>query len=264
MAENTNFMEEGKQEGSSGLEGIISTFEEMIEASKDHSYAPWEDFDYFDLCSLLFSEKNYNANDVEEFVNNHFLDYCKRENLIESPVPGVFISTMLNYLEEESELNLKPRMKLSNMGYELKKNHRINYEGDVGKATAKNMRKGSLYIKGNADEVDGLHPESNAKVTLEGNAGDVGAMLAGGEIEIKGDAITAGYRQISGKIIIHGDAGRVGEKKSGGTIYVKGNVGDSLGDKMTGGENIVDGKAYGRLGYNKTGGSIYVGGLEKA
>ena len=122
--------------------------------------------------------------------------------------------------------------------------------------------------------------EKNAKVTVEGSAGDffgalnrqasiilvgrannyAGDSMTGGELLLEGE-VGAGVAAClgGGAVVVKGSAAEdAGAGMRDGTLIVDGNAGDCLGRRMLGGTIIVTGKAGKDVGRGMRGGEIYV------
>jgi glutamate synthase domain-containing protein 3 len=105
--------------------------------------------------------------------------------------------------------------------------------------------------------------EKDAKIIVNGNAGDLFASLNNGaKIVLNGNAGRfTGDSMTEGEIVINGNAGNgAGTYMSGGVLVVKGSAGGKIGQYMKNGIVVIEGDARDFIGLYQTGGSIVITG----
>ncbi|NQU64398.1 MAG: hypothetical protein HQ517_08980 [SAR324 cluster bacterium] len=145
----------------------------------------------------------YEAEDIEAF----FYELSKKNGgtipLEESGLTGVYISAMLNHIDdEEIELNLKPlKQKIDFLGYQLPMGKTVRLKGDAGNFAGAELNGGDLKI--------------------EGSCGDwTGAGMKAGKLSITHDVgIKTGDWKTGGEIHVGGVIGSMGLHNHGGLVY---------------------------------------------
>ena len=245
----------------SGLEELILFSEKAIERLNDLTNPALQVDKFYDFCNSGFSQCNYNDSAVQEFINNYLKNYSINKNSIRTEKKcknalGMLSAAIINNLKQESQLELSPEMKLECLGYNMNKDHIINYNGDAGDYLATYMKKGTINVYGNALNIgEGL---KGGVLNIYGNVKEAGRDIENGYIQVYGQANSIGKGMKGGKIIVTGDSINAGEDIKEGHIQIMGDV-KRAGKKQSGGEIII-GKNAEFAGSEKSGGYMKIEG----
>lgn len=211
--------------------------------------------DAFDERYALCEEMIYNYELSNNFIQEVAGKIEKEGNLLD----GFPISYLINN-STETDIKLEVTKKWDFLGAYLDGKD-VEIEGDVASYTGYEMKKGILFINGNADLFVG-DKMNGGEIIVKGYANKfVGDCMKKGKITINKSAGVVGRRMKSGEIEVIGDAyGSIGDEMKGGFITVKGSSIEQVGSHMRGGEIIIESNAIGYIGINMQGGKIKIYG----
>ena len=200
----------------------------------------------FRTASEVREQSEVRATDIEQF--SLIASRYQEVRLFEEKL-GFYLSGLVAMCKDESIVVhtnhlLNPPEGLT----QIVNGKHLTVQGDVGKSFGRDMREGTIHVKGDAleagskmkggtiivdgDNIYGKYGSLGIGYQMVGGAiyirgdtvGDIGSEMDGGSIEIEGDAkrCSVGKLMKSGLININGDRMRLSKTIRGGHVYHKG------------------------------------------